>query len=155
MKNATKEILTHYPKLACYIEKKEIPKDWTPLNENEQAFASLARLFEYEETFDLNRLFKEIDSDWISFALERIWTYYHEDTYLAKTQKPLIIKNPSDLLSQQNFAELMNEYGYTMDVKKIHMYRKRGKLPKETAIIGGKPYWVKEDVQNYIQNERQ
>lgn len=33
-----------------------------------------------------------------------------------------------------------------MDVKKIHMYRKRGKLPTETVMIGGKPYWMKEEI---------
>ncbi|WP_075617977.1 hypothetical protein [Paenisporosarcina indica] len=154
MKNATKEILAKCPNLASYVNAKDVPSDWTPLNEHEQALTALARFFEYEETFDLNRLFKEVDPDWIPFALERLLTYFHDDTYLANTQKPLIINNPSDLLSQQNFAELMNEYGHNMDVKKIHMYRKRGKLPKETAMIGGKPYWIKEDVQHYIQSER-
>lgn len=88
----------------------------------------------------------------VPFALERLQTYLYEDTYLAKTQKPLIIRDPSDLLSQKDFAELMNEHGSNMDVKKIHMYRKRGKLPKETVMIGGKPYWIKETVETYIKN---
>lgn len=154
MKNATQEILVKYPNLAPYVNENDLPSDWTSLNKHEQALAALVRFFEYEEAFELNRIFEEVDPDWIPFALERLWTYLHEDTYLTKTQKPLIIKNSSELLNQQNFAELMNEHGYNMDVKKIHMYRKRGKLPKETALIGGKPYWIKEDVLRYIKNER-
>jgi len=154
MKSATQEILVKYPNLAPYLNEKDLPSDWTSLNKHEQALAALARFFEYEELFDLNRIFKEVDPDWIPFVLERLWTYLYEDTYLAKAQKPLIIKDSSDLLSQQNFAELMNEHGYNMDVKKIHMYRKRGKLPKETIIIAGKPYWIKEDVLYYIQKKR-
>lgn len=154
MKSATKEILAKCPNLASYVNSEGVPIDWTPLNEHEQALVALARFFEYEETFDLKKLFKEVDPDWIPFALEILLTYFYEDTYLANTQKPLIINNLNDLLSQQNFAELMNEHGHNMDVKKIHMYRKRGKLPKETAMIGGKPYWIKEDVQHYIQSEQ-
>lgn len=152
MKNATMEILAKCPNLASYIETREVPKDLKPLNEHEQALAGLARFFEYREAFDLNRLYKEVDAEWIPFALEWLSTYFYADTYLAKTQKPLIIKNPSDLMGQKDFAELMNEHGSTMDVKKIHMYRKRGKLPKETVMIGGKPYWIKEKVENYIKN---
>ena len=44
----------------------------------------------------------------------------------------------------------MNEHGSNKDTKKIHMLRKRGKLPLETAVIGGKPYWLKEEIETYI-----
>lgn len=44
----------------------------------------------------------------------------------------------------------MIEHGGNMDTKKIHMLRKRGKLPTETALIGGKPYWLKEEIETYI-----
>ena len=75
---------------------------------------------------------------------------HNSDTYLTKSPKPLIIKNPNDLLSQKDFGDLMNEHGGNMDTKKIYMLRKRGKLPTETALIGGKPYWLKEQIETYI-----
>jgi len=34
----------------------------------------------------------------------------------------------------------------------MNMYRKRGKLPKETVMIGGKPYWIKEKVETDTKN---
>ena len=152
MKNATKEILAKYPNLELYVETKEVKTDWKSLNEHEKALASLSRCFEYGETFDLNRIFKEMEPDWIPFALEQLSTFFYEDTYLAKTQKPLIIKDPGDLLNQSDFALLMREHGNNTDAKKIHMSRKRGKLPKETIMISGKPYWIREEVQRYIQS---
>jgi hypothetical protein len=48
----------------------------------------------------------------------------------------------------------MNEHGGNMDTKKIHMLRKRGKLPSETALISGKPYWLKEVIEIYISEHR-
>lgn len=67
------------------------------MNEHEQALAALVRFFEYREAFDLNRLYKEVNLEWIPFALERLQTYLYEDMYLAKAQKPLIIREPSDI----------------------------------------------------------
>ncbi|WP_272943009.1 hypothetical protein [Paenisporosarcina sp. TG-14] len=37
-----------------------------------------------------------------------------------------------------------------MDAPKNHMLLKRGKLPTETALIGGKVYWLKEGIGTYI-----
>ncbi|MFC6038908.1 hypothetical protein ACFPYN_05495 [Paenisporosarcina macmurdoensis] len=150
MKKATMEILAKCPNLRFYVESKETQHDLKSLNKNEQVLVALARFFEYEESFDLNQLFKEVDSDWIEFAMDRLLTYFYSDTYLTKSPKPLIIKHPNDLLSQKDFGDLMNEHGGNMDTKKIHMLRKRGKLPTETALIGGKPYWLKEQIETYI-----
>jgi len=55
----------------------------------------------YEESFDLKQLFKEIDFDWIEFAMDRLLTYFYYDTYLTLSPKPLYIKNPNVLLSQK------------------------------------------------------
>ncbi len=77
-------------------------------------------------------------------------TYYYEDTYLAKTPKLLILHDSSDVINQPKFAELLNAHSTKMDAKKIHMYRKRGKLPKETTFIENKPYWMKEEALAYI-----
>ena len=150
MKKATMEILAKCPSLRFYVESKEQQHDLNSLNINEQVLVALARFFEFEESFDLNQLFKEMDSDWIEFAMDQLLTYFHSDTYLTKSPKPLIIKNPNDLFSQKDFGNLMNEHGGNMDTKKIHMLRKRGKLPIETALIGGKPYWLKEEIETYI-----
>lgn len=150
MKKATMEILTKCQNLRSYVEAKEQQHDLKLLNRNEQVLVALARLFEYEESFDLNQIFKELDSDWIEFALDRLLTYFYSDTYHPKSIKPLIIKNPNDLLSQKDIGDLMNEHGGNMDAKKIHMLRKRGKLPTETALIGGNPYWLKEEIETYI-----
>ena len=150
MKKATMEILAKCPNLRLYVELNEHQHDLKILNKNEQVLVALARFFEYEESFDLNQLFREVDSDWIEFAMDRLLTYFYSDTYLTKSPKPLIIKNPNDLLSQKDFGDLMNEHVGNMDTKKIHMLRKRGKLPTETALIGGKPYWLKEQIETYI-----
>ena len=150
LKKATIEILEKCQNLRSYVEQKEQQQDLKSLNQNEQVLVALARFFEYEEAFDLNRIFKEMDSDWIEFAMDRVLTYFYSDTYHATSIKPLIIKNPYDLLSQKDIGELMNERGGNMDTKKIHMLRKRGKLPTETVVIGGKPYWLKEEIETYI-----
>ncbi|MBU0905903.1 MAG: hypothetical protein KKF57_11985 [Firmicutes bacterium] len=152
MKKATMEILAKCQNLRPYVETKEQQNDLKILNQNEQVLVALARFFEYEEALHLNQIFKEMDSVWIEFAMNRLLTYFYSDTYHAKSVKPLIIKNPNDLLSQKDIGELMNEHGGNMDTKKIHMLRKRGKLPTETVLIGGKPYWLKEEIETYIQD---
>lgn len=144
------EILVKCLNLRFYVESKEQQHDLKSLNKNEQVLVALTRFFEHEESFDLNQLFKEMDSDWIEFAMDRLLTYFHSDTYLTKSPKLLVIKSPTDLLSQKDFGDLMNEHGGNMDTKKIHMLRKRGKLPTEKALIGGKPYWLKEQIETYI-----
>ena len=126
MKNATMEILAKCPNLRFYVESKEQQYDLKSLNKNEQVLVALARFFEYEESFDLNQLFKEMDSDWIEFAMDRLLTYFHSDTYLTKSPKPLIIKNPNDLLNQKDFGDLMNEDGGNMDPRKFTCYGREG-----------------------------
>ena len=149
MKKSTKNIITKFPKLTEWIEDGDY-KETDPLSSHEEAIVRLARFFEYGETVELNLLFSEIHPDWIPFVLDQLQTYYYEDSYLAKTAKPLILHDATELLNQKDVAALMNQYGYNMDVKKIHMYRKRGKLPKETINIANKPYWLKEDINDYF-----
>lgn len=155
MKKATKEMLEKCINLKDYIESKDIKADLKPLNKHEQALVDFGRFFEHEEPFDVRRLFRDIDLDWIPFAFDLLTTYYYEDTYLAKGEKPLIIKDKSALLNQTEFAKLLQEHGSNMDPKKIHMYYKRGKLPKEALKIGNTPYWMREDVESYVKENRQ
>lgn len=149
MKKSTKNIITNFPKLSKWIEDEDF-KETHPLSNHEEAMVRLGRFFEYGENVELNLLFSEIHPDWIPFVLDQLQTYYYEDSYLAKTAKPLILHDATELLNQKDVADLMNQYGYNMDVKKIHMYRKRGKLPKETISIANKPYWLKEDINEYF-----
>jgi hypothetical protein len=79
-------------------------------------------------------------------------TYFNDDMYLAKTPKPFFIKDTRNLLNQSDFTLLIQEHGNTTDAKKIHMSRKRGKLPKETIMISGMPYWIREEIQRYFQD---
>lgn len=150
MKNATVNILANFPNIKAYIAGSEKVTGESGLTQHEKAMVSLARFFEFQEAFELNRLFQEVDPEWIPFALEQLQTYFYDDTYLAKKQKPLTISDSADLLNQTEFAALMQTHGYNMDSKKIHMYRKRGKLPKEALMISGKPYWLKEVAERYI-----
>lgn len=150
MKKSTANILDSFPNLETYIVENEKTADASNLTQHEKAMVNLARFFEVNEAFDLNRLFKEVDPEWIPFVLDQLQTYFYEDTYLTKKEKPLMIKDAADLLNQTAFAELMNAHGFNMDSKKIHMQRKRGKLPKETLLISGYPYWLKEDAERYI-----
>lgn len=69
--------------------------------------------------------------------MDRLLTYFNSDIYQTKSLKLLIIKNPNDSLSQKDYGDLMNEHGDNMNTKKIHMLRKRGKLPTETTLFGG------------------
>lgn len=150
MKKATEKLVQYFPYTFPFLKEKEFPANESTLTQHERAIVSFGRFFEYEEAFDLNSLFQEVDPEWIPVALEILQTYYYEDTYLSKTPKPLIIHDSSDLINQTEFAELLNTHGTKMDAKKIHMYRKRGKLPKETIYIGSKPYWLREDALSYI-----
>lgn len=149
MKTATKNLLKDFPTLKPYVEKEDIHPEELAVSSHEQTVIELARFFEYEEPFQLKKLFSDLDPSWIPLALEELQTYFYEDTYLAKTPKPLIIKDPADLLSQKGFAENLSGRGLNMDVKKLHVYWKRGKLPKETIMINGKPYWLKTIVQDF------
>ncbi|WP_394122056.1 hypothetical protein [Planococcus donghaensis] len=151
MKKSTKNIITNFPKLREWIEDADC-KETDPLSNHEEAIVRLARFFEYSESVEVNLLFSEIHPDWIPFVLDQLQTYYYEDSYLTKTAKPLILHDATELLNQKDVAALMNQYGYNMDVKKIHMYRKRGKLPTETICIANKPYWLKEDITHYFTN---
>ena len=150
MKKATANIFDNFPNLEDYIFENEKITDTSKLTQHEKAMVNLARFFEFNEAFDLNQLFREVDPEWIPFALDQLQTYFYEDTYLTKKQKPLMIKDSADLLNQTAFAELMNAHGFNMNSKKIHMQRKRGKLPKETLLISGHPYWLKEEAKRYI-----
>lgn len=149
MKKSTKNIVANFPKLTEWIGYDAFNKTEL-VSSHEEALIRLARFFEYGETVELNQLFSEVHPDWIPFVLDQLQTYYYEDSYLAKTTKPLILHDATELLNQKDVADLMNQYGYNMDVKKIHMYRKRGKLPKETISIASKPYWLKEDINQYF-----
>ncbi|AQQ55571.1 hypothetical protein [Planococcus lenghuensis] len=154
MKTATENLLNNFPTLKPYVEKEEIHPEELAVSPHEQTVIELARFFEYEEPFQLEKLFSNLDPSWIPLALEELQTYFYEDTYLAKTPKPLIIKDPADLLSQKGFADFLSENGLSIDVKKLHMYWKRGKLPEETVTIGGKPYWLRETAQQYITDKQ-
>ena len=106
MKNTTKRIVEKFPNLEEKVLEMNgsglvIVDDIQSLDSVECTFLKLALFFEDPENahFDLAFLYKELDNDWLEWALELITQFFQEDTYLIQKPSFMIIKDGSDYLN--------------------------------------------------------
>ena len=161
MKHTTKRIIEKFPML----EEKILAHESVLLAEEaiqsldciEQTFLKLAWFFENPNhaNFDLTSLYKNLENDWLEWALELITLYFRQDTYLIKKPSFSIIKeNDSNYLNQSQFANYLTEHGLKYDRAKVKNYYDRGIIPEADLIISNTKYWSIESVQAYCEKEK-
>ncbi|RBW68257.1 hypothetical protein [Bacillus taeanensis] len=161
MKKATKHILDKFPmlegKLEAYQNRDSIKDVMEPLNDVEETFLKLVWFFENpeDESFHLGWLYRDLDDDWLEFALELIAFYFREDTYLIKNPSFSLIREGDDYLNQTQFAGYLVENRLKYDRVKLNVYMKRGKIPKPDIKLSGQGYWSKSTVERFCEQEKE
>jgi hypothetical protein len=152
MKSSIKAIYETYPE----VEKKMQDKNIQLKTNQDEIFFQLALFINEPEkySFNLSLLYQFLEDDELIFALETVFKFFKNDTYLIKNQKHLLIKdlkNELDLFNQQMFSDYLNENGFNFSPPKVNTYLRRGtnNFPEADIKIGGKPYWLKETVERY------
>ena len=161
MKNTTKRIVEKFPNLKEKIVEKtgkldSVDDDIQSFNPVERTFLQLALFFEHPEKahFDLASLYKDLDNDWLEWALELITQFFQEDTFLIQNPSFMIIKDGSDYLNLTQFAQFLTEQGLRYDRQKVNLYYERGKIPQPDLWIGGTKYWSRDTATKYSKEEK-
>lgn len=159
MKIATEMILDEFPILEEEITANESVllsnQALEKLSEVEQVFLRLAWFFERpeEENFNLDSLYNHLDNDWLEFALEVIYTFFHKDTYLIQNPTNSIITGKDIYMNQTRFANFLNENGLKYDKAKMSTYIKRGIIPPADITVSGTKYWERLTCENFLEYE--
>jgi hypothetical protein len=160
MKKTTQRIVEQFANLKEKVVKKQgssIVDDAIHLsNPVEQTFLQLALFFEYPEEahFDLASLYKDLDNDWLEWALKLITQFFQEDTFLIQNPSFTMIKDGSDYLNLTQFAQFLTEQGLRYDRQKVNLYYERGKIPQPDLLIGGTKYWSRDTATKYSKEEK-
>lgn len=151
-KKATELILNYFPMLSDMMIDDDQTTTKKDLSETESVFHQMALFFQNpkEHTFDIGLVYSHLQGDWVSFAFECLETFFKDDTFLLPKDYSMTINDHDPLLNQSSFAKRLNESGLKFDRKKLSVYYERGKLPKNDALIEGKPYWLTSTVREYI-----
>jgi hypothetical protein len=161
MKKSTRRVIETFPLLEQKLLEhgsneleEEIPR---PLNQIQSTFLKLAIFFEKPESayFDLAVLYKNLDDDWLEWALELITQFFREDTFLIKKPSFALIKDGSEFLNLSQFANYLTEQGVKYDRQKVNLYLERGKIPEPDLLVGGTKYWSSSTVIKYCEKEKQ
>ena len=158
MKKTTQCIVVKFPtleeKIEAYgsVEEKALQS----LGPMEQVFLKMAWFFENPKKadFDLALLYKNLDNDWLEWALELVTQFFREDTFLIQKPSLAIIKDGSDYLNQSQFAQYLTEQGLRYDRQKVNLYYERGKIPEPDLRVAGTKYWSKTTASKYLEQEK-
>ena len=160
MKKTTQRIVERFPNLKEKIVGKQgslIVDDAIQLsNPVERIFLQLALFFEHPEEahFDLASLYRDLDNDWLEWALELITQFFQEDTFLIQNPSFTMIKDGSDYLNLTQFAQFLTEQGLKYNRQKVNLYYERGKIPQPDLWIGGTKYWSRDTATKYSKEEK-
>ncbi|MED4456154.1 hypothetical protein [Metabacillus fastidiosus] len=161
MKSSTREIIEALPILEGKINAHEnlflTEQALDGLNEVEATFLKLAWFFEDPKnvSFSIELLYQNLENEWLELALELIFHFFKKDTYLIKKSHVSIVKEDDEgYFNQKQFSDYLAENGLDYDRHKLCMYYKRGVLPPYAFKLAGKPYWNKESVESYCENEK-
>ena len=160
MKKSTEMILKHFPILENHINDSgsAVLRDsiLTELNSTERTFLCLAWFFENPdiESFNLETLYKNLDNDWLSIALELIVYFFANDTYLINEPTFSLVTEKSEYLNQANFTKFLNEHknvhGKNFSRAMLNSYLNRGIIPEPDLELAGTKYWLKETCEEYL-----
>lgn len=157
MKKATMRIIEAFPELKGEITNSknmdtdvEGDRSFDPL---QNTFLKLALFFENPEgtEFNLGSLYKDLDNDWLEWALELITQFFKEDTYLIQEPSFAIVKDGSEYLNQSQFADCLTAQGLKYDRAKVKNYYDRGKIPAPDLVIAGTKYWKRSTAYEYAE----
>jgi len=161
MKKTTEKVIEMFPALEKHIPDYDSvlleQQTLNQFNDVEQVFLKLIWFFENpnEYNFNLFDLYRSLDDDWLSFALECIVSFFENDTYLLKDAHFSIIKEGNDYMNQTRFADFLNEHkslhGKNFSRAMLNTYLKRGAIPEPDLIIGNTKYWEKDTCQDYLE----
>src|SRR5699024_8568389 len=145
---ATGVVLNYFPMLKDHVPNSDsallTDDSLSKLNATQQTFLKMIWFFEKpnEANFNLESLYKELDQEWLPFALEAIYTFFKKDTYLLQQSHSMLVKEDSKFLNQAQFARFLNDHGLNYSRGKFSVYLSRGKLPKPDLKVSGTPYWA-------------
>lgn len=160
MKKSVKMIVDYFP----YLEKHKedyssvmlVSETLDKFNETEQVFLQLIWFFENpeKENFSLELLYNHLSDEWLSLAIESIYTFFHNDTYLLKKPNFSLVNDDSIYFNQSDFAKFLNEnkhlHGMNFSRQMVGIYAKRKTIPEPDLVINNINYWLKETCQNYL-----
>ena len=120
-------------------------------------FLQLACFFEHPEemNFDLSSLYKELDNDWLEWALELITQFFREDTFLIQKPSYVLIKDGADYLNQSQLAHYLTDQGLKYDRQKVNIYYERDTIPQPDLWLGGTKYWSRSTAAKFVEQEKQ
>ena len=160
MKNSTTKIMNRFPNLEQYLNSNDriILSDDVlfSMNNVEQAFLRLAWFFENpdKENFNLETLYKNLDNDSLAFALEVIYNFFANDTYLMQKPNFSIVTEDSEYYNQSQFARFLKENGLTFTRSKLNTYLKRGIVPQPDLTVSDSNFWLKKTCQHYLDENK-
>jgi len=153
---ATGVILNAFPMLKDHVPNGEsvllTDDSLSKLGPTQQTFLRLIWFFENpsQENFNLEALYKELDQDWLPFALEAIYTFFKKDTYLLQQSRSMLVKEDNEFLNQTQFARFLNDHGFNYTRGKFNVYLSRGKLPEPDLKVADTPYWEIATCKSYL-----
>lgn len=160
LKRATKKIVEYFPCLKNSIPNSESvileQRTLDKLNDTEQVFLKMIWFFEqpHENNFNLYDLLEYVDGDWLSFALECIFVYFSEDTYLIKRPTFSVVTEDKVYLNQNGFTNFLNvhkdKHNKNFSRPMLNTYLKRGLIPKPDLTVADTKYWLKETCEEYL-----
>lgn len=157
MKKTTSRIIEAFPVLEDKILTNEHSKELTDLlNPIEQTFLKLGWFFEnpVEFNFNLSTLYKDLENEWLDWALELITQFFREDTHLIQQSSYAIVKDGWEYLNQSQFATFLTQSGLKYDRAKVKNYYDRGKIPEPDLVIGGTKYWRRSTAKQYADGQK-
>ncbi|MFS0783509.1 hypothetical protein [Bacillus sp. 1P06AnD] len=158
MTKATEVIIEHFPNLKVHLKSYEsilmAEETLQSLDSTQQTFLKLAWYFQKpdQNNFDLNSLYRNLEGEWLQLALELIYIFFKEDTYLIKDSSFLFFRDNSleDYLNQAQFAQFLSKNGLKYSRMKLRTYYERGHIPKEDLLVGTSKYWHIDTCKNYL-----
>lgn len=160
MRKTTSKVVEMFPALEKHIPDYDSvlleQQTLNQFNDVEQVFLKLIWFFENpnEYNFNLFDLYRSLDDDWLSFALECIVSFFENDTYLLKETQFSLVKESNDYLNQTRFADFLNEHkslhGKNFSRAMLNSYLNRGIIPEPDLELAGTKYWLKETCEEYL-----
>ncbi|WP_409304864.1 hypothetical protein [Peribacillus sp. SCS-155] len=153
MKKTTRKIMDQFPYMEQMINEFGQSNELTSLSDTEKTFLKLAQFFERpeEKTFDLQDMYGNLDNDWLELALKLIVEFFREDTSLIDTSSFMFMRQGEDYLNEQQFVQYLVKQG--LKRHQAATFTKNAKVPAADLQMNGIPYWKKETVLRYCDQE--